>query len=430
MSITLPSGLRILCRRQTGAPLVAIDVFIRNDDALARAPGLGSLLARTLLSSTTSVTAATLATQIGDLGGNIASAWQPDALQISALVVKDRFRDTSFLLSDILRNADFDPQGTNVADARGQLLSDIETNEASTFQIAYATVRRTLYSGSPYALPTLGDAATVSRLTRDDVVRAYNRIVTPANITIVVAGDIDPQYAVTKVTDDLADFPARGPSRPQPPIAPPALLTADPAPARVFVPDLAEVAVMVGYQMPASTSPDYPALLVTNALLGSMKTSRLFTALREKQGLGYAVGSLLNTQTAGGDLTAFALAAPTRTDPLTKKTVSTIGLIKKQILRQCDALKAGPPADADLARAQHYLIGSDQIRRERLEDRAALLGQETLQHGDADRFEANFARRIKAVTPDDVQRVAAQYFVHPVIVVVSAAGGSEANQTE
>ena len=439
-SVRLANGLHILCRQETGAPLVAMDIFVRNDDALARAPGLGSLLARSLLASTSNVTAETFATQLGDLGGNITAAWQADAFQISALVVKDRFRETSFLLSDVLRNADFDPQGTSVDDARQQLLSDIDGAGSGTFQTAYAAVRKVAYAGSPYALPALGDTDTVSRLTRNDLVRAYDRVFVPANMTIVVVGDIDPQYAVTKITDDMTDFPTqgRGTSRPPEAVAAPEALTADPAPVRLTLPDLSEVAVMIGYQTPAASSPDYPALLVANSLLGGMKTSRLFTALREKRGLGYAVGSLLNTQSAAGDLSAYALAAPTRTDPVTKKTVSTIGLLKRQILRQCDSLKAVPPTDAELRRAQHYLIGSDQIRRERMEDRATLLGQETLQNGDAIKFEAGFARRLKAVTPDDIQRVAQRYFVHPIVVVVSSSAtadtpdipDSEATQTE
>lgn len=420
-AVTLPSGLHIVCRRERAVPLVAIDIFVRTDDTLARQPALGSLLARTITASTNNVTSESLATQIGDLGGNLAASWQTDTLQISALVVRDRFRDTSFLLSDILRNADFDPQGTSLDDAREQLLSEIDSSDNSLFQTAYALARKTVYAGSPYALPALGTEAEAEQFQRADLVRAYSRLVVPANMTVVVDGDIDPQYALQKISDDLRDFPAgRGAAagRRLLPPATPTPLAADPAPLQKTIPGLAEVCVMAGYQAPSASSPDYPALLVANALLGTMKTSRLFTSLREKLGLGYEVGSLLNTRASGGDIVAYALAAPTYTDKKTKKTVPTQGLLQAQILRQSVSFKTVPPAPAEILRAVHYLLGADKIRRERLEDRAALLGQETLLHGDAQAWEVRFARQLKAVTPADVQRVAARYFVHPVIVVI------------
>ncbi len=430
---TLPNGLHIVCRRELAVPLVAIDVFVRTDNALARQPALGSLLARTLTLSTTNVTSDSLATQIGDLGGNLAASWQTDTLQLSALVVRDRFRDTSFLISDILRNADFDPQGTGVDDARQQLLTDIDNADNSLFQTAYALARKTTYAGSPYAQSALGTESDAGRLTRADLVRAYNRLFVPANITVIVDGDVDPQYALQKVSDDLRDFPAgKGTvsGRPLTPPAAPTLLTSDPAPVRKSIPGLAEAGVLVGYQAPMADSPDYPALLVANALLGNMKTSRLFTALREKLGLGYEVGSLLNTRASGGDLVAYALAAPTYTDKATHKTIPTVGLLQAQILRQSANLKTTPPTSAETTRAVHYLLGADKIRRERLEDRAAILGQETLLHGDAGVWEARFVRQLHAVTPADVQRAAARYFVHPVVVVIAppagGAGGSPA----
>jgi len=420
---TLPNGLRVLCRRESGAPLVAINIFVRTDDALAHNPALGSLLARTLLLSTTNVSTDSLATQIGDLGGSITATWQTDYLQISALVVRDRFRDTSFLLADILRNADFDPQGTGIDDARQQLLSDQDTANASPFATGYAAVRKTLYAGSPYALPALGTEADAERLTRADLLRAYSRVFVPSHITVAVVGDIDPSYALHKISDDLSDFPPRPGSPARADIVPFALptpLTTTPPTVRLGLPDLSEVCVIAGFQTPGADSADYPALLVANALLGGLKTSRLFTALREKMGLGYEVGSGLSVQAGSGDLIAFALAAPLHTDPATKRSAPSIPLLKTQILRQCDALKTTPPTAAQVQRAQRYLLGSDKIRRERLEDRAALLGQETLQHGDAAAWEAAWTRRLQAVTPTDVQRVANAYFVHPAVVIVAA----------
>ena len=108
---------------------------------------------------------------------------------------------------------------------------------------------------------------------------------------------------------------------------------------------------------------------------------------------------------------------PTRTDPTTKKSVPTVGLVKEQILPQFDSLKTTPPTAAELARAQRFLIGSYKIKHERIEDRAYFLGFAEMARGDA-AFDTDYAKYINAVTAADVQRVATAYFLHPAISTI------------
>lgn len=418
----LPSGMRIICRRDSSSPLVALQVFVRVGAAqeTTEKPGVGSFVARTLLTGgLTDEIPETVAGEIGALGGNVSAVWQPDWTQISVLTLNDKFTDAAFLVTNVLKKAGFDRDV--VESTRADILSDIDSADASVFQTAYAGVRRTVYGGTRYTLPPSGTAASVKRTDQADLLDFYNRFYVPRNFVFVVVGDIDPSEAAAKITEDMSDFPirSRGPRRSDlTPPAPLPALAADPAPVHVAQADLAEVAVLVGYRVPPLSSPDYPAVQVANALLGGMKTSRLFTELREKQGLSYELGSTLNSQTVAGDLTAYVLAAPTRPDPVTKKPVSNVGLIKEQILHQVAALQAEPPTVAALARAQHFLTGTQKIRHERLEDRATLLGTAALQSPLGVRYDTDFGHAIRAVTADDVLRVAKQYFVHPVVSVV------------
>lgn len=418
---TLPNGMRIICRRDTTSPLVALQVFVRVGAAQEDSdkPGVGNFVARTLFSGgLTDEIPETLAGDIGDLGGNVTAAWQPDWTQISVLTLGDKFTDAAFLVTNVLKKAGFDKDV--VESTRDDITSDIDSTNASVFQTAYQGVRQVVYGGTRYTLPPMGTVSSVNRISRDDLVDYYSRFYVPQNFVFVVVGNIDPAEAAAKIKDDMVDFPTRGRGQRRPPPAPEPLpaLTADPAPIHVAQPDLAEVAVLVGYRVPPVSSPDYPAVEVANALLGGMKTSRLFTELREKQGLAYELGSTLNSQAVAGDLTAYVLAAPTRTDPVTKKSVSAVGLIKEQILHQVAALQAAPPTPAALLRAQHFLIGTQKIRHERLEDRATLLGTAVLQSPLGIRYDTDYAHYIHAVTAADVQRVANKYLVHPIVSVV------------
>ena len=414
---TLANGLRIIVKPETETPLIAIDVFVRAGatQETAATTGIGSFVAQTLFASTTNSPPETMTRDIAALGGSIAATWHPDWTQIAALTVKDKFPDAIFLLADTLKNADFDPG--IVSDTRTQMLNAIDTRDSDLFQIAYGNLQKALYGGTSYSRPEGGTAGSMGRLTRSDLIDYYHRNYVPKNLVFVVVGNITPAAAVREITHDLDDFPRN--DRAAVPFADPLPpLSSSLPPLRVFQPDLEQECVVVGVRAAPASNPDAPALMVANALLGGMKSGRLFTQLREKQGLAYDLGSLYNPRLAAGDIAAYVYAAPTKTDPTTKKDVPTVGLVKDAILTQFAGLQSAPPTGAELTRAQHFLIGSYQIKHERIEDRAALLGVAELSSPDGYHMDTDFARYINAVTAADVQRVAVKYFAHPIISTV------------
>ena len=414
---TLPNGLRIICKQETDTPLVAIDVFVRAGapQETEASAGIGSFVAHSLFASTTTSIPETMTRDINALGGNLGATWHPDWTQIATLTVKDKFSDAVFLLADVLQNATFDP--AVVEDQRLQILSELDNRDADLFQTAYGNLQRTLYGGTSYGRPDGGSPATIKRLTRADLIHYYTRYYVPQNLVFVVVGNVTPEEAQREITNDLGDFPrtghaAAGFSDPLPP------LTHDLPPLRVYHADLDQEIVMAGYRAAPSASVDYPALLVANALEGGMKSGRLFTQIREKQGLAYDLGSLYTPRLAAGDLVGYVFGATTKLDPTTKKAIPTVGLIKESLLTQFAALHTAPPSPIDLARAQHFLIGTYNLRHERIEDRASLLGIAELSAPDGYKLDTDYAKYINAVTAADVQRVAAKYFVHPVISTV------------
>ncbi|MGI4789388.1 MAG: M16 family metallopeptidase [Janthinobacterium lividum] len=414
---TLLNGLRIICKQETSTPLIAIDVFIRAGapQETASTAGIGSFVAHALLDSTITKPPATMTSETNALGGNIAVTWHPDWTQVSALTVSDKYKDAIFLLADVLQNADFDPDA--VEGTRQQILSELDSRDADQFQTAYGNLQKSLYAGTSYARPDGGTPETISRLTQADLLRYYSRFYVPKNIVFVVVGNIKPEDAEQVIAEDLEDFPRPGPATapnndPLPP------LTEDLPATRVYAPDISQNLIMAGYRAAPIASPDYFPLLVANALFGGMKSGRLFTQLREQQGLAYDLGSVYDPHLAAAALAGYVFGAPTKTDPITKKDVPSVGLIKNGILTEAKSLITMPPTPGELARAQHFLIGTYALSHERLEDRASLLGAAELSAPDGYKLDTDYNKYISAVTAADVQRVAAKYFVHPVISTV------------
>ena len=429
----LPNGLRIVCKQEVSTPLIAIDVFVRAGarQETAITAGIGSLVAASVLISNADNTPETMTAAINALGGSVSAAWHPDWTQISALTVKDKYKSAVLLLAESLQTADFDPAA--LEDTRQQVLTRLDRRDADQFGTAYANLQKSLYAGTSYARPDGGNPDVISRLSRADLMAYYARYYVPKNMVVVVVGNIAPEEAAKEIAADLSDFPRPGPAAPlgNDPLPP---LNVDLPAVRIFQPDLTQNCVVAGYRAAPMAGADYFPLLVANALLGGMKSGRLFTQLRERQGLAYDLGSIYDPHIGAAALAGYVFGAPTRTDPATKKEVPTAGLIKASILAEVKNLQTTPPTPTELARAQHFLIGSYALRHERLEDRASLLGVAELSAPDGYKLDTDYNAHVNAVSAADVQRVAQKYLKHPVLSTVepategsktSTAGGGE-----
>ncbi|BDI32133.1 peptidase M16 [Capsulimonas corticalis] len=416
---TLPNGMKVVVRQESGAPLVAVDVFITVGSGMetAQNAGIGSFVARALLASTVARSSETITGEIADLGGSVDVSRQPDWTRISALAVSDRYSVMMSLITDVLKNATFDPD--IVEQRRADMLSDINDSDAGLFTVTYNGVRSRLFANSGYALPAVGTVRSIQRITRRQLQQYYLRYYIPQNMTVSIVGNIKPEDAVSEIARDMADYEpgVRGARRVPAPLVELPSLAGDPAPFHATMSDLTQNCVMAGFRAPSMSNPDYFALQVANALLGGMKTSRMFTNLREKQGLAYDLGSFYSPQLYSGDLTAYiftAASAPSATPP----KGNPVADVQKLLLDQITDLQTKPATDAEISRAKHYLIGTQKIKHERIEDRAELLGLAEISSNDTGNLDEAFTDRINAVTAADVQRVANKYFMHPAIAIV------------
>lgn len=409
LDTVLPCGIRIIVQQEPQTRLVAINVFIRvgaNEEDNANA-GIGNFVASTLLSGTSNQDSETMAHEIGMLGGNATAVWQPDMTQIKALTLASQFDEASYLICDVLKNANFSDDA--VESSRHDLLANMQSQSDDLYQETYDGLRSALYAGTPYAHPQLGDPAIVRRLTSRQLRDFFARYYTPDRIVISVVGNVTTDQVAQTLGQDLQDFPrTAGRQPPDPGIA--AQPLAKMAVVKRYRPDLTAGYVMAGFLAPGAGSKDYPAMLLANALLGGMKTSLLFVNLREKQQLGYEVGSVYPNQIGASDCEAYIISAPTRTSS-TGKAEPIFGTVRDALVDQFKLLRQNPPSDADLARAKRYLIGSYLIEHERLEQRAYYLGYSeiALKSLGGYRFDSHFADIINAVTPADIQRVAQKY---------------------
>jgi predicted Zn-dependent peptidase len=399
----------VLARQEPGARLVAIYVFINTGSAEEDESncGIGSFVASSLFSGTVQQSKDKIQYMVNDLGNNAGAVWDTDYTQIHALTLTSRFQDSAYLICDILKNANF--PDSEVEKNRETLLQGFVDRSNDVFTVSYDSMRRILYKGTPRQYAMNGDRKVIKSLTAKDLQEFYNKNYIPKNIVISVVGGLPVDNMIDVLKGQLSDFPRKSPKRSVDPLG------SGPTPLTTLVStkqtmaNLAAPYILVGYLAPGSGSPDYPAMMVANALLGGMKTSKLFTTVREQKGLAYEVASIYNPQIAWGDVSAFMLITP----PSDASGMDgAVEKAKDTLLKSIKEFANSTPTDADVERAKSFLIGGYLIQHERLDRRAYYLGYSEIAQKElgGSNFDQNYAKALNQVTAADVRRAAHQYF--------------------
>ncbi|MEL6442312.1 MAG: pitrilysin family protein [Cyanobacteria bacterium J06621_8] len=134
------------------------------------------------------------------------------------------------------------------------------------------------YTTHPYKRPVIGYQEDIVNLTRDNVREFFQAYYAPNNLTVAIAGDVEPETVQKLAKTYFGRFPTQA----QPPLVeivePPQTETKE-----VTVNFPSQPWYLEGYHIPALTDPDYPVYEVISQLLSSGRTSRLYKSLVENK---------------------------------------------------------------------------------------------------------------------------------------------------
>jgi zinc protease len=238
-------------------------------------------------------------------------------------------------------------------------------------------------------MPTLGSAEVIGKLSVDDVAAHHRRLVKAQNLVIAVAGDVDPDATALGLTARLADLDGVAFTAPFPPLedAPREIRRAQ------LVKDREQAHLVIGFRGIAVDDEDRFALDVISQLLAG-QSGRLFLELRDKQGLAYTVTATSVEGVAPGYFAVYIATAPEK-----------LAAAREGLLGELRRLVDGPPSAQDLEAARRHLIGSFVIDRQRNAVHAAHTSLNAL-YGLGPDAAAEYPERIRAITPEEVLRVA------------------------
>ncbi len=375
--------------------------------------GLAAISADMLDEGTGSLSAIDVSERLARIGGEFDIDVAPDATVFS-LTTLTRFADRgAALLSDILarpslREEDF----IRVRQMRLDRLRQLRDLPPAVAERAFL---RLLYRDHPYGHLPIGSDPALRAISLDDVRRFHTSAYRPSRATLVVGGDMS--HAELRAVAERAfggwNETGAAPSHAPPAAIDPALVS-DTRLAVVPREAAAQSELRIGHLTTGRDTPDYPGLLVLNAVLGGQFVSRVNLKLREEK--GYTYGARTGFDWRRG-ISPFGLQASVH-------TAATADAIRDS-LNELQAIRGGRPAtESEMLLAKATLTRGYPRNFETAQQVTRSVAQLVL-YDLPDTYFEEFVPKVNAVDANEVTRVA-QRHLDPSRVVTLIVGDHQA----
>lgn len=245
---------------------------------------------------------------------------------------------------------------------------------------------------------SLGERETLEHIRRDDIREHWEATYHAGRMLVAVAGPLKPEAVVNTFEKHFAGFgaPQRAGRQPKP-----VELAAG---NWHFSKDIEQEHIGLCYAGVPIDHPDYPVERVMLGVLSGGMSARLFTEVREKQGLVYWVGAWHEHPRGAGMILLGASTTPARCD----QTQATL-------LRELERLGTDL-VEEELARAKAGILVRSEMAGDVTRSRCGELIDDLFHFG-RPRPRQEQIDRVQAVTLDDVKRYLATHPRMPLCVV-------------
>ena len=309
---TLSNGAKVVLAQRADVPLVEMNFLFsfgyaqENNDEL----GYTNFMMGMLNEGTKKYSSLEFDEVLDSLGSNLGFGSGLDSSVVSVSSLKANLSDTLDLAKEALINPTF-PQN-EIDRIKKQTLASIVQEENRPASIAYRNIGKLLYGEDhPYGKPLTGTgvSATISSITREDIINVHTRAVNPANLTFAVAGDIDLDSLVTILENKFGDWNSDSNNNLKS-----LNKVALPDSRTIYLidkPNAQQSYIVAGQLLPPSATDEEIKLSYMNYAIGGSFTARLNMNLREDKSWSYGVRTRLGD--AKGQR-AMLVTAPVQTD--------------------------------------------------------------------------------------------------------------------
>lgn len=391
---TASNGLIVLSEKLPGVRSAAVGIWVRT--ASAHEPrakmGVSHLLEHMVFKGTERRSAKQLALELEVRGGCLDAFTGRDHTSYQAHVLDADLPLAVEILTDLTRRPLL--RESDLALERNVVLEEISGVEDTPDDLVFELHAEALWPAHPYGYSILGTPDSVVALDASDLRALHQWGYFRGNCVIAAAGNVDHHQLLTRLEGEgwfegTVAEPARSPV---------AARAAERGRERCEERDTAQTHIVLGTDtFPVRDPRRFALAILANAFGGGM-SSRLFQRIREELGLAYAIFAYKQFYQATGQLGVYVGTQPATADRALEAIRSEYALLAQN----------GLPA-FELADGKQQLKGQLMLSLESPGARMSRLAGFTLNE-DGYRTLDTMLGEIDAVTADDVNAVAAEFF--------------------
>lgn len=379
------NGLKVLVKRRTNSPTVAVGLYLRGGarNLTPETAGIESFMLNSALEASRKFPREALRRELARNGTQIGSSANYDFSAVSLVSTRAAFDRSWAIFSDVALNPSLAPE--DVERVRAQILTGLREKATDPDSSLTEMSERAAYAGQPYANNPSGTLENIARFKVEDLRRYHKDAMQTSRLLLVVVGDIDAAEIRPKIAATFGALP-RGGYQEKPLTA---LSFATPT-VEVATRSLPTNYVQGVFSAPSPAEPDYYPLQVATAIL----RDRVFEEVRAKRNLSYAPNAFLNARGLNvGGIYVSAVDAN-----------KSIGVMLGEIQK----LQNDKVDDSDISGVAGQYLTTYYLGQENNIAQANDLATYEL-IGGGWRNSLAFLDKIRRVKPEDVRRVARRY---------------------
>ena len=402
---TLPSGLRIISEQQAGIRSATIGVWVGvgSRDESPTLHGCSHFLEHLLFKGTDERSALDISVALDAVGGEFNAFTAKEYTCFHARVLDEDLPLAVDVLGDMVTASTLLPE--DVEAERDVILDEIAMHDDDPDDVVHNLFAAQAWGDSPLGRGIAGTDASITALTRAQIVRFYRRHYRPANVVVAAAGNVDHAALVRQVVAafgrndwlDVEEVPVKPRHGSRKRVAPGEAYATRP---------FEQVNVVLGMEGLVRDDDRRFALGVLNTALGGGTSSRLFQEVRENRGLAYSVFSFASHHADSGLVGVSVGCLPSKLDEV-------LAVVRDELAK---VARDGITAE-ELARGKGQLRGGLVLGLEDSASRMSRIGKAELVHDELLSIDEVMAR-IDAVTLEEVRSIAADVFARPEILAV------------
>jgi len=408
----LPNGMTLYLASDRSLPVLNAYAVFRAGSLYEGAdrPGLAQFTASQLRSGGTAVMSAdSLNEELEVLGISIESGVSSETTSLTVSGLAKNADRSLELLAQMIRRPAF--AATPLETYRGRVIDDLRRVPDNPSRLMMQEFARAMYTEAhPLGRPlTTGQARAVRP---EDLQAHYRRFVRPDNMFLAVVGDFSVDELAAKVEAHFGDWTAAGPLD-LPPF--PKVEPRFEAGVSLLSRNLTQSNVVLGHFGINRANPDRYAIQIMDIILGGGGfSSRIMERVRTDEGLAYSVAS--SFPTSSRDVSLFRVTVQTKNENVPRAV--------RAILEEIGRMQNQLVSPMELDGAKEAIVNSFVFRfTSRFSVVTQLLTLEL--DGYPPDYYDTLLDRYRAVTREDVQRVARQY-LRPDAVSIVVVGNAAA----